>query len=602
LLLLARHHRSAFLGYELLYRLLAAALFTPLVAWTSARLIALSGSGAVSNYDLAGFLLSPTGLLFLTTVATLGFALSFFEFGGLFALAIAGERDTRVRLPQLFRFLAFSLPGLLRLALRQFLGYAIIAAPCLAVTGAAYLAFLTRSDIYYYLEAKPPAFWAAVAIATLSALAFAWFAGRRFLDWIFAIPLLLFSPAGPRAALRESTRLARPRRRELLGLLLRWLAFAAALYLAFALLMGLLKWALLGLAGERVGLVLALTAALAVLQFLGAALVGMVASAALALAITRRYLELGPAPRLPERLTATDPDRLSRALRWLGTGWVAVLLFAALTGYAAIRIMNTTEGEESVGVTAHRGSSIAAPENSMDAILLAVEEGADYIEIDVQETRDGTVVLAHDKDLKRVWGLDKGIWEIDYEELVKLDSGSWFAPEFSHLRVATLDEVIEAVKGRAKLNIELKFNGHQQQLAKEVVRIVREHEFGDQCILTSLDFAGIERVRAAGPELRTGVIVTSSIGDITRLGGELLSVSAKAATRDLIDRARRAGLEVHVWTVNEVPLMNTMIGMGVDQIITDDPKLLREVIEERAKLTPVERKLLRLADLAERRL
>lgn len=238
----------------------------------------------------------------------------------------------------------------------------------------------------------------------------------------------------------------------------------------------------------------------------------------------------------------------------------------------------------------------------MAAILLAVEEGTDYVEIDVQETKDGTVVLAHDKDLKRVFNIDKGIWEVTFDELKDLDSGGWFGPEFSDQRLATLDQVIKAVKGKAQLNIELKFNGHQVKLAKEVVRIVRDNDFVDQCILTSLDYAGLRRAAEAGPEFRTGVIVTSALGDMTELECDLLSVSAGTVNRNLIDRARRKGLEVHVWTVNDVALMNQMLGLGVDSIITDSPALLKQVVKERSTLSNSERVLLQLAEFANRRL
>jgi glycerophosphoryl diester phosphodiesterase len=591
-----------FVGYELLVRLLSAVLFAPLVAWLSARLIALSGSGAVSNYDLAGFFLSPTGLLYLAVVVSLAFALVFFEFGGLLGIALAVHKVGSIHLPRLLRLLFAALPRLWQLSVRQFLIYLLIAAPCLAVTGATYLALLTESDINYYLIAKPPAFWITVAVAAVCALAFLFLAGRRFLDWIFSIPLVLFHGATPVEAMRESTRIARPQRRELLLMLLRWAGIGVVLFLGLWLVMAALKWALLGLAGDHVGLVLSMTAVLSVLQFLAAGLVSLVMSTVLACMVARRFVGSRPGVALPEPLTTRDSGVLARLGRLLRIGWVVVLGFTALSLAAAKRIADSSPIAEEVGITAHRGSSITAPENTMAAILLAVEEGADYVEIDVQETKDGTVVLVHDKDLLRVFGIRKGIWEVTYDELKDLDSGGWFSPEFSDQRLATLDQVIKAVKGRARLNIELKFNGHQQKLAREVVRIVRENDFVDDCILTSLDYDGILRARAAGPEFRTGLIVTSSIGDVTRLEGELLSVSAKAVTRDLIDRAHHAGLEVHVWTVNDLPLMNRMIGMGVDQIITDDPKLLAELIRERASLSPAELTLLRLADIAENRL
>ncbi|MEM9235827.1 MAG: glycerophosphodiester phosphodiesterase family protein [Verrucomicrobiota bacterium] len=590
-----------FIGFELLYRLVAAVVFTPLIAWLTARLIALSGSGAISNYDIASYLLSFKGLLYLAVVVSFGFALTFFEFGGLLALALAIHRGASIRLPQLIRHLILSLWKLWRLSVRQFAIYLGIAVPCLAVVGVTFLKLLTESDINYYLIAKPKEFWITAGVATVCGLTFVYFAGRRFLDWIFSIPLILFSEASPIEAMRESTRIARPHRKELILMLLRWAAIGVALFLSLGLVMFILKWLLLGLAGKNIGAVLTMTSILAVLQFVVAILAGTIVSSALACMIARRFVAWGPGYALPDALTRGEAIILQATVKLLRVGWVAALLLAATSAFAAYKIINTAPPANETGITAHRGSSITAPENTMAAIMLAVEEGSDYVEIDVQETRDGTVVLVHDKDLLRVFGIKKGIWEVSFDELKDLDSGGWFSPEFSDQRLATLDQVIKAVKGRAKLNIELKFNGHQKQLAKEVVRIVRDNDLVDECILTSLDLAGIRRARAAGPEFRTGLIVTSALGDVTKLEGDLISVSAGAVTRDLIARAHHVELEVHVWTVNDVPLMNKMLGMGVNQIITDDPKLLGEVIAERAELSPAELTLLRLADIADNR-
>ena len=589
-----------FLGFTLLFQILGAVVFGPLTGWMTAQLIAWSGSGAISNYDLASFFLSPKGLIYLTVVTTMAFTLLFFEFGGLIAMAVAFLKGKPIRLPQLFLFLVASFPRLWRLSVRQFIvlfGYAV---PCLAVAGGAYLLFLTKNDINYYLLVKPPAFWYAATLAGMAGLVFAILAFRLMIDWIYSVPLLLVAGSSPATALKESKCLVAGRRPEMLGMLLRWLAWLVLLLSALWLFMAVLKFVLLGIAGQRVGLVLAMTAVIGVAHFLASTLVGMLAIAALSCGVARRFLELRPEARLPDSLSGTELALLRKVKALLPVGWAIVLILGSLTTYSAVRLVGQVELRDTVGITAHRGSSITAPENTMAAILLAVEEGADFVEIDVQETRDGTIVLVHDKDLKRVFDIDKGVWEVSYDELKDLDSGGWFSPAFSDQRIATLTQVIKAVQGRAQLNIELKFNGHEQQLATEVVRIVNDHGFRNQCILTTLDYNGLQRIRAADPQMRTGVIVTTAIGDITKLQTNLLSVSAGAVTRDLISRAHQRELEVHVWTVNEVSLMNTMIGMGVDNIITDDPKLLGEVLRERATLSSAEKILLQLADITSR--
>src|SRR5262249_2835558 len=112
-----------------------------------------------------------------------------------------------------------------------------------------------------------------------------------------------------------------------------------------------------------------------------------------------------------------------------------------------------------VKVTAQRGHARAAPENTLSAVRAAIASGADYAEVDVQQTADGVVVLLHDRDLKRVAGVSRRLDELSYDEVRRLDVGSWFSPAFAGERVPTLVEVIDLCRGRIRLNIELKFFG-----------------------------------------------------------------------------------------------------------------------------------------------
>src|SRR5262249_23806418 len=130
-----------------------------------------------------------------------------------------------------------------------------------------------------------------------------------------------------------------------------------------------------------------------------------------------------------------------------------------------------------VQVTAHRGHSRAAPENTLSAIRKAIASGADYAEVDVQQTADGVVVLLHDSDLKRWAGDPRRVGELPFDEVRKLDVGNWFGPAFVGERVPTLAEVIGLYRGRIKLNVELKVYGPDQRLALEVARLLREHDF-----------------------------------------------------------------------------------------------------------------------------
>jgi glycerophosphoryl diester phosphodiesterase len=212
--------------------------------------------------------------------------------------------------------------------------------------------------------------------------------------------------------------------------------------------------------------------------------------------------------------------------------------------------------------------------------------------MDVQQTADGVIVLLHDRDLKRVAGVSKRLEEMSYDEVRKLDVGSWFDPAFASERVPTLEEVIKQCRGRIRLNIELKFFGPDRRLAADVARLVQKLIFESECLITSLQFDALAEVKRHNPHLRTGLIVAHALGDVSRLETEVLSVRADFLSDELLRSAHRTGQEVHVWTVNEASRITEMIKRGVDNVITSDPDLAVRVRDEWANLTATERLIL----------
>jgi len=230
-------------------------------------------------------------------------------------------------------------------------------------------------------------------------------------------------------------------------------------------------------------------------------------------------------------------------------------------------------------VTAHRGSSRMAPENTMAAIEAAMEEMADYSEIDVQTTADGIVVVCHDLNLKRVAGVDRRLGTMTYDQVSRLDVGSHFSPKFAGERIPTLEEVLEACKGRMKLNIELKNIGNDSSLPEQVAALVREYGMEEQCVITSVKLGYLERVKEMAPELRTGYILAAAYG--TYYDNEyidFISIRSSFVGRKLVEAAHEKGKAVHVWTVNSKTEIEQMKLLGVDNIITDYPVRAREIL------------------------
>jgi glycerophosphoryl diester phosphodiesterase len=246
-----------------------------------------------------------------------------------------------------------------------------------------------------------------------------------------------------------------------------------------------------------------------------------------------------------------------------------------------------------VEITAHRGSSRRAPENTLSAVRAAIEDGADYAEIDVQETADGVVVVLHDSDLMRMTGVNQKIWEIEFAALRKLDVGSWFSEEFKGEKVPTLDEVIALAGDAIKLNIELKFNGHDEELVERTLAIIRDKDFESRSVVTTLDRQGALEAKRQNPASKVGYILYQVVGDISNLDVDFFSVNRNLVRGDFIASMHAREKDVHVWTVNTREDLSRMIDLGVDNIITDEPALLAALLEERANLTELERFLLK---------
>lgn len=236
-------------------------------------------------------------------------------------------------------------------------------------------------------------------------------------------------------------------------------------------------------------------------------------------------------------------------------------------------------------VTAHRGASGLAPENTMASILLALKLGADFSEIDVQETADGSIIMLHDAKLSRTTNRKGKIWKLNLIDLKNADAGSWFSPDFAGEKIPTLESVINFVNKKMKLNIELKTNGHQNKLAERVVSIIEKKNFVDQCIITSFDLNELRKVKLINPKIKTGLIFSKIPEmDIWSSEFESFSVNKKLATPEFIQKAHEVGKEVHVWTVNKERKMREMIEKGVDNIITNFPNVLMKILKRPTKI------------------
>jgi glycerophosphoryl diester phosphodiesterase len=257
----------------------------------------------------------------------------------------------------------------------------------------------------------------------------------------------------------------------------------------------------------------------------------------------------------------------------------------------------------SIAAFAHRGGSSERPENSLEAFKHAYSLGYRYLETDVQLTKDGVLVVAHDPVMDQVSNLHGAIGEMTYAEVREADIGYWFSTDGHKtfpwrkkgLHVLRLDELLSQFPD-CKFNIDAKDDATVEPLVDLLrqmhafdrvcvatfsdQRLARLRSFGGEGLCTSMGqistwiFAGLA---SAAPRLNLLFPTTANCIQIKAGEGPVFS----RACKNLVSGAHRMGLDVHVWVVDERENMNGLLELGVDGLMTDTPTLLRQVLVER---------------------
>lgn len=234
---------------------------------------------------------------------------------------------------------------------------------------------------------------------------------------------------------------------------------------------------------------------------------------------------------------------------------------------------------------AHRGAAALAPENTMAAFAMAVELGADAIELDLHVSRDGELVVIHDNTLDRTTDGEGPVHARSLQELKQLDAGRWFGESFAGQRIPTLAEVLDRFSGKVPLALEIKAgSAFFRGIEERVVSVLREHQVVSRVAVASFDHYALLRLKELEPCLRTAALLVGRPVSMSAVAGpskaDAMALEFSLVTKTEVDACRAAGLQLVVWVVNEPAQMRYFIDLGVDGIITDSPDLLRQVLSE----------------------
>ena len=230
-----------------------------------------------------------------------------------------------------------------------------------------------------------------------------------------------------------------------------------------------------------------------------------------------------------------------------------------------------------VEIIAHRGFSARAPENTIAALTLALEEGATAVEFDLRTSGDGNPVLMHDKTLSRTTNGIGKVEELSLREITKLDAGSWFNSTFEGERVPSLAEALECLKVQVKtIFAELKGESTTQNL-RNVVSITRAAGLLDKTVFIAKDWSLLDELRRHAPEALVGPIVErreqthEAFTRVTNDPRALLDFDARILLKDpdIARYAKRNGVEIAVWTVDNIGDADVLLEFGVRRITTN---------------------------------
>ena len=600
--------------FSLAFKVINFAMLAPLASFTLRVFLQRWGRASVGNFEIAQFLLSPTGLVAICCVGGIVIATLYLEVAGLMQIML---RPT-------FRWWTLSgrslrlYQKLLRLGGLQLSVLLAIALPFVGLVGLVYAMLWKGRDLNGLIILQPPEFWLGVGLAGTLLCIFGIAALFLILRWFVALPILLCEPfVSPIRALRKSQELTRSSLWMIIACLVVWFATQtvlatctlAATYVGIANMLDV-PWQTLSTAALVTGVSLSLEWLLG--TFFSVA--GNIGFAALALSLYRALsagvgeasgsnacsdiamqeeaASEGVAPESNAAMVAELNAASYRFSRLLVA--IAILVLGVAIG-VAYWICDTLVLKEPVSITAHRAGAAFAPENTIAALVKAIEDRADWAEIDVQLTADQELVVMHDTDLARVGGGNKSVAKATLAEIQSLDVGSLFAAQFAGERIPRFSDLLVAAKDKIRLNVELKPHGaaDADELARRVVDEIRAVGMLAQCRICSQSYASLQLAKTLESKIEVGFIVATAIGDSTQLDVNFLMLSQSKVTRPTVERARSRGIEIHAWTVNDPATVLKLIDAGVANIITDDAVKIAEQLKAIESLRPVERILLR---------
>lgn len=569
--------------FEGVYTLITSIIFIPLISYIFHLIMRGIGSGSLLNRQVFKIGLNYRGILGLIAILILSTVVVFIEYGSLIVMSQKKYYGKQVSISDAFLTSVNNIPKIFNFGMIRLAVLFLLIIPFLEVPIPSKIA----------KEVVVPKF-VMEAILDSNMLLILYIIGvvlvfYVFMRWVFTIHCVIIEGKDTKEAVMTSLKLTKNRKINiLLRLVLLNIVFFAAIFV-------ILVMAALGinLTGKLLNLnpkdVMTQSVFLVIMSAV-TFLLTLIVTPMNMIFLTRLYYNLreGQDGQVEDTLVLIQNARLNKFEIGVSNffkgkrGLVISLITIVIIAFGFID-STITKGVIHLGrdinIAGHKGDCVDAPENSIAGIMMAFDKGADFAEIDVQLSKDGVVVLCHDKSLKRVAGISSNVADLTYEQLSNVDIGSVFSERYEGETIPSLEEALVAAKGRLKLIVELKtYADDGTALAKEVVRLIEKYDMVDDCCIQSLDYNALEAVRRENGDIKLGQIIIISAGDLSNLDVDFYTVEQTILSNKLVRDIHKLNREVWAWTVNGKDDIMNALSYNIDGIITDYPERIREMI------------------------
>ncbi len=576
-----RKYSGKLLLFQLLYMLATSVFVLPVTTFLFNRVLRVVGSGSLLNGEVYRIGLSYKGMAGLTLIGLVASFTLLIELLVLIVLIQQRFFGKSIAISDAVLTVLHKMPKLFGFGVFQLLLLLLLLIPFVDSPLSASFYALFNVPIFLNNQVLDASFTMTVAYLVL-------IAGLLYtlLRWIFVLHCIVLEDMNLRQAVRQSHELTQGRRWRLFGTLLLFnctvVGVTSAVVTALGHIPSWLDLDVLALVSQHYSL--PVTTVLAYLLELLLLPINL-------FVLTRLYYALGRLkwirPRDQLQVRRSRIGRLENQIVdwWKGLKWKRMVYVLSATLYISLALLIGLRANESlvyakwnVQIAVHRGDTSNAPENSLPALISAIDKGLQVVELDVQLTKDGVAVLNHDSDLRRMTGLRKRIADMSFNEVQQLSIG--IDANGYPIHIPSLSSVLAEAQGRIKLLLDLKPNGSPSEaLAEEVVRLIKEAGAEEEVRVQSFDGEVLGRIRELAPEIKIGRILFFALGDLSVLDVDFYTIEQVMLTDFLVNQAHADGREVWVWTVNTRRDMKEVLKYPIDGIITDYPETAQSMVE-----------------------